>query len=980
MSKKILILTCMLAVWAVHYINAQNTKISLNSDAGNIHWKVRAQDEVGGNGRQIMSSGYNMSDWIAAVVPGTVFGSYVETGLEEDPNFGDNAYKVDKSKYDKNFWYRGEFDTPALSDGELLWLNFEGINRKGEIYLNGNRLGLLDGFMDRGKFDITGLVNKNGRNVLVVLAYWVGLPVPNHASPTYISSASWDWMPYVPGLLSGITDDVYLSTSREVSMVDPWIRTKVPNKDKGLIELQVELSNNTPTEQTGVLKGIIRPGNIEFSKEIKIGGGIQKPFRIEPKDFKQLEIDNPKLWWPNGYGDPNLYTCDLTYTVNGKISDSKKITFGIKEYSYERVDDVFRIKVNGVPVYAKGGNWGMSEYMLRCRGEEYDLKVRLHKEMNYNIIRNWIGSTTDDEFYDACDKYGIMVWDDFWLNSHKNLPDDVQAFNNNAIEKIKRLRNHPCIAVWCGENEGYPLAPLNDWLRGNVEHFDAGDRWYQDISNNDGLSGSGPWGNFHPNWYFSKYPMMYGFKGKPGWGFRTEIGTAVFTTFESFRKFMPKESWWPRNDMWDKHFFGPQAANASPDKYVGMITENYGKPEGIEDFCRKAQLLNIESNKAMYEGWQHHMWNDASGIMTWMSQSAYPSFVWQTYDYYYDLTGAYWGVKKACEHVHIQWSYADNSVKVINTTLNDVKGLTAKATVYNLNGKEMKKYEQRVDADAKANSVTDLFFMNFVTDNIAYQKKVMASSRSIDAEEAGAVTDGSDGSRWVSNYNDNEWIYVDLGERQEIGNITLKWEDAHAQAYKLQVSDDAAEWKDVYQNNNSKGKNEEIKIKPVMARYVKMLGLKRATEWGYSLYEFEVYARNKAKPDLTPVHFLRFELTDNDGNIVSDNFYWRSTVLGDYTALNKMGKAKLSTTSKIETRDNKKFIRATVKNIGSSVAFAVHVQSYRISDGERILPAIMNDNYFTLMQGESKELEIEFDASVLPDNNYKLEVVPYNNK
>ena len=134
---------------------------------------------------------------------------------------------------------------------------------------------------------------------------------------------------------------------------------------------------------------------------------------------------------------------------------------------------------------------------------------------------------------------------------------------------------------------------------------------------------------------------------------------------------MPKESWWPRNDMWDKHFFGPQAANASPDKYVGMITENYGKPEGIEDFCRKAQLLNIESNKAMYEGWQHHMWNDASGIMTWMSQSAYPSFVWHTYDYYYDLTGAYWGVKKACEHVHIQWSYADNSVKIINTTLND---------------------------------------------------------------------------------------------------------------------------------------------------------------------------------------------------------------------------------------------------------------------------------------------------------------------
>ena len=92
--------------------------------------------------------------------------------------------------------------------------------------------------------------------------------------------------------------------------------------------------------------------------------------------------------------------------------------------------------------------------MLRCRGEEYDLKLKLHNEMHFNMIRNWIGSVTDDEFYEACDKYGIMVWDDFWLNSNSNLPDDVFAFNMNAVEKIKRLRNHACIAVWCGDNEG----------------------------------------------------------------------------------------------------------------------------------------------------------------------------------------------------------------------------------------------------------------------------------------------------------------------------------------------------------------------------------------------------------------------------------------------------------------------------------------------------------------------------------------------
>lgn len=975
MNKNVIFaLACILAF--SNLLLAQNTKVSLNSGSA-VSWKVKAQAEVG-NINQIMSPSYDMSDWVSAVVPGTVFGSYVEAGLEKDPNFGDNAYKVDKSKYDRNFWYRTQFATPVLQDGETLWLNFEGINRKGEIYLNGNRLGLLDGFMDRGKFDVTHLLNLNGKNVLVVLAYWVGLPVPNHASPTYISSASWDWMPYVPGLLSGITDDVYLTTSRDVSIVDPWIRTKVPAEDKAIIELQVELNNNSTKEQTGTLKGVIQPGNIEFSKEIKIGAGQQKPFKLEAKEIKQFEINNPKLWWPNGYGEPNLYTCDLTYTVDGKISDSKKITFGIREYGYEYVDDVFRIKVNGKPVYAKGGNWGMSEYMLRCRGEEYDLKVKLHKEMNMNIIRNWIGSVTDDEFYDACDKYGIMVWDDFWLNSHKNLPDDVQAFNNNAIEKIKRLRNHASIAVWCGENEGHPLAPLNEWLRGNVQYFDGGDRWYQSISNNDGLSGSGPWANAHPSWYFAKYPMMYGFEGKPSWGFRTEIGTGVFTTFESFKKFIPKENWWPRNEMWDKHFFGPSAANAAPDKYFSTITENYGAPKGIEDFCRKAQLLNMESNKAMYEGWQHHIWNDASGIMTWMSQSAYPSFVWQTYDYYYDLTGAYWGIKKALEHVHIQWSYADNSVKIVNTTTTQLKGVKAKATVFSLNGKEMPTYTQQAVADVKANNATFAFHMNFTNGNLAYKKKAVASSVSRDAGDESFVTDGSDGSRWASNYNDNEWIYIDLGKPTEIGHITLKWEDAHAQSYKLQVSDDALTWTDVYRNNNSKGKNEEIKIKPITARYVKMLGLKRISQWGYSLYEFEIYGRSKPKSDLTPVHFIRLELTDANGHLLSDNFYWRSTVLGNYTALNKLPKAKLDVQSSLQTEGNKKYIKATIKNVGSSTAFAIHVQPFRKSDGERVLPVVMNDNYFTLFANESKDVNIEFDSSLLPDNDYKLEVIPYN--
>jgi len=965
-------------ILSISCLSAQLKDISLNSSE--ITWHIASASDYSLN--QVLAANIDLSNWVPAVVPGTVFGSYVEAGLEKDPNFGDNIHQVDKTKYDRDFWYRTSFDTPELAQGELLWLNFDGINRKGEIYLNGQRLGLLDGFMHRGHFNITPYINKSGKNTLVVLAYWPGVPIPNHASPTYISSASWDWMPYVPGLLSGITDDVFLTVSGAVTLIDPWVRTNKIAEKEAVLKIQYELKNNTNEDQRVVIHGVINPGGIRFSQSSKISAGKQRDFTIGGSRRDQILVPNPLLWWPNGYGEPNLYTCDLSCEIDGKLTDQRTISFGIKEYSYEIVDEVFRIKINGEPIYLKGGNWGMSEYMLRCRGEEYDLKVKLHKDMNYNMIRNWIGSTTDEEFYAACDKYGIMVWDDFWLNSHTNLPDDVFAFNHNAVEKIKRFRNHPSIAVWCGDNEGYPLPPLNGWLEENVKTFDGGDRHYHANSNSDGLSGSGPWTNFHPIWYFSKKPLGFGKNMHGDWGLRTEIGTAVFVNFDSFKKFMPQEDWWPKdwskNEMWNKHYFGPLAGNAGPAKYFSTIEMNYGKPKGIEDFCRKAQLVNYESNRAMYEGWQHHIWNDASGILTWMSQSAYPSFVWQTYDYYYDMTGAYWGVKKACEPLHVQWSYADNSVKVINTTLNEVPDLKVNATVYNLDGKVMSKYGNETTITAQPNTASEAFQLQFTVDNLAVGAKAYASSTSKDAMGPEAVADGSDGSRWASEYIDNQWIYIDLGETKEFANIVLNWENAHAKSYKLHVSDDGQNWQEIYQNLDSKGGIEDIKIKPLKTQFVKVECIERATQWGFSLYEIELYAAKRVRSDLTDVHFIKLEMTDKENHLVSENFYWRSNRVGDYQALNKLPKAKLDTKSTLTIQEGKALITVQISNKAKTPAFAIHVQAKRKSDGERLLPAILNDNYFTLLKGESKEIKIAFDAELLKDDQYLLEVVPYN--
>jgi len=957
---------------------AQPAMMTLNSSNPEIVWKVKARADVKEAGEKIDQPGDPDKDWVRARVPGTVLASYVEAGLEKDPNFGDHIYKVERSKYDRDFWYRTEFIVPAGFGKEKVWLNCKGVNRKAELYLNGSRLGSLEGFMQRGQFDITALLKKDGKNVLTILVSWPRTPLANFSSPTYLPSAGWDWMPYVPGLNMGITDDIYLSNTGALLIHDPWVHASLPTNARADLSVAVEVSNPSDKPLQGMLKGVIQPGNIEFFQKIFIGAHSSADVKWDPQRYPQLMIHSPRLWWPNGYGKPELYTCQFILSSGEEVSDTRKVSFGIRKYTYDTLDHVLHVSINGTKVFLKGGNWGMPEYMLRCGGEEYDTKVRLHREMNFNIIRNWTGATTDEAFYEACDKYGIMVWDDFWLNANPNLPVDLNVFNANVIEKIKKLRNHPSIAVWCAENEGWPEPPLSGWLKEDLRTFDGDERWYQPNSHAENLTGSGPWANFDPRYYFSAYPTGLG--GNKGWGLRTELGTAVFTNAESFKKFMPKENWWPRNEMWNLHFFGPLAFNAGPDNYDESIRQRYGQPTGIEDYCRKAQLLNIETNKAMFEGWQDHIWEDASGIMTWMSQSAYPSLVWQTYDYYYDLTGAFWGAKKACEPLHIQWNPMTNAVKIVNTSGQDAPGLSAEAAIYNLNGELAPAYSASAKIDAPANTAVQCFTIPFnrIRNNLALNKPVTASSTTYG--EPALVTDGKEDTRWSSASGDGEWIYVDLGAEKEVNGVGLVWEDAYAKAFKIQVSPDARSWRDVVTGREGAPGRMQLDFPEERARYVRMQGVERGTYWGYSLRSFEVYEGNTGSEGLSDVHFIKLQLKDGNGRSVSDNFYWRGHHRKDFTALNSLPAVNPDLTYKSRRADGKVYINALVSIPASAraIAFGIRLQPIRASDGEQILPAIMSDNYFSLLPGEKREITIEFSEALLRKASYQLKAESYN--
>ncbi|MBB5394105.1 glycoside hydrolase family 2 TIM barrel-domain containing protein [Mucilaginibacter sp. AK015] len=860
-----------------------------------LNWKLFPQDDRLYTLEQISVPGFYTNNWIDGVVPGTVFYAYVKAGKEKDPDYADNIYQVDKSKYNRPFWYRSEFLSSAFKPGKTVWLNFNGIHKRGEIYVNGQHIGSIKGLVERGRYNITNILNTKAPNVILVLTVPPrndpehNHPLANWESPTYISSGSWDWMPEVPGLNSGITDTVSLTTTGPVAVTDPWVHTQLKDLNAADVTVGANLQNTSSRAVSGTLKFVINPGNITVNgPQIKLRPNSFENVTYNEGQFAQLHIKSPKLWWPNGYGGnadgtQHLYTCSVSFEVDGAgVSDRVVKTFGIRKISADTtsVNGPLRVYINNVPVLLKGGNWGMSDYMLKARGKDYETRIRFHQDMNFNIIRNWTGEVTDEAFYNYCDKYGIMVWDDFWLNNFGQI-DSLGIFKTNAIEKVKKLRHHPSIVIWCGANEGVPggdpNGPLNNTIKAAIKNNDSDDRIYLARSNagetnpnfsiHGGsriLSGSGLWSNTDPKTYFTDPHNGYLFS-KDSYGMRSELGTATFVNVESFKKFMPQEYWVAptpkavdsKTNMWARHYFstdGSLGGGADPVKYINTINNSYGKATSLEDFCKKAQMLNVETMKAMYESWNDHMWKDATGMLIWMSQSAYPSMIWQTYDYYYDLTGAYFGAKKACEPVHIQWNAATNSVKVINNKAYSIEGLRAAAFVYDMNGKIVPAY-----------------------------------------------------------------------------TIT-----------------------------------KSLNVAPASA-----------TE------AFVAFSNAGSSPALSAVHFLKLRLTNKAGKLVSENFYWIGNAYLDYTALNKMprvGPSLLHSKVKVSTAKNGINRLLTYRIINTSkntAAFGIRAQLVDKA-GKQLLPALYNDGYFSLMQGEAKTLEVEIDPKLLTQG-YNLQIKAYNN-
>ena len=573
--------------------------------------------------------------------------------------------------------------------------------------MNGAQVGTIRGAFIRGVFDITAQVTAGETAVIAVLV----TPQPNPGvphehtlraglgenggisaidGPTFLSTLGWDWIPAIRDRDSGIWQKVFLSATGPVRVKDPLVTTDLPlpKTDSADLGVQATVENVSDQPQKGYVEGTIE--NIHLRQSVELAAHSTQVVKWDAKTTAALHMEHPRLWWPNGYGSPEMYKLELRFVAGHTTSDSIAVNFGVRKISYSVPGtDTLTISVNGVQVFIRGGDWGLDEALKRIPRERLEAEIRLHQMANLNMIRNWVGQSTGEDFYDLCDKYGILVWDEFFQPNPGDGPNptDIPTYMANVRDKILRFRNHPSIALWCARNEGFPPPEIDAELRKLMAELEPTRRYQPSSTDGAGVRSHGPYHWRTPREFYTVTDDY----------FKTETGSVSVPTLESIHGMMPKKDWESVNDDWAEHDFAKGTSGS--DVYPALIGARYGKFANLADFVRKSQLANYEAFRAMYEGRNAQLFHPTTAILTWMSAPAQPSFVWQLYHYDLEPMSSLFAVMHASELVHIQFNEANGNLQVINNLPEAAKDLVANVAVYNLDGTLAYEHKTRVTAE-----------------------------------------------------------------------------------------------------------------------------------------------------------------------------------------------------------------------------------------------------------------------------------------
>ncbi|HJV77098.1 MAG TPA: glycoside hydrolase family 2 protein [Paludibacter sp.] len=816
------------------------------------NWSIQSSEKVKDKASAISTSGYAAKGWYPIMMPSTVLAALVANKVYADPYYGNNYFelpgirrwdKPEGNPFESPWWYRTEFEVPASFSSKHIWLKFHSVNYRANLWVNGQKVAdstQIEGAYRLFAFDISKYAKAGEKNCLALEIF------PPKAFDLTISWV--DWNPTPPDKNLGVWYDVTLSASGSVAIDHPFVKTKLnlPSTDKARLTVVAELKNAENTPVKGLLKGTIE--NITFAKEVSLNANETKEIIFSPEEFPQLVVKKPRLWWPHTVGPQNLYDLNLSFEVDGKVSDSRKTRFGIREISSwmnpvgSLPTKVFQ--VNGKNIVIRGGGYA-EDMMLRQSKERTDADLNYLKFMGLNTLR-MEAPRGSGYLFERCDELGILVmvgWCcgypfESWKDWTPHTADIAEA---SWHDQIVNLRAHPSVFTWLYGSDNFPPEEIERRYINVLKQYD-GTRPYSSsatdsastIAGRSGLK-MGPWpkvyGYLPPNSWYSKFE------------FNTECspGGEQLPPIETIKKYMPEKDLWPVSSSWDLRLrsdFYPLTRKA--------LESRYGKPISLEEYCMKSQILQLEATKAMFEAFAGNKYK-SSGVIYWMYNAAWPKFYWQLYDYFLNPNGAFYGAKKACEPLHIQYNYREKAVQLVNGFYQDFKGLKVVAKAYDFESKEI--FSKEMTTEIKADESKILF-------------------------------------------------------------------------------------------------------KPAIPKEQK------------------------------GIYFLKLILTDKAGKEVSSNFYWLSDKgddNADFTGLSRLPAVDVKVKTGAVSKENGKLkLVVEFSNPSSSVAFGLNPKLLTASTKEPILPIFWQDNYFTLLPGEKRTVEVQVDASLVTEKSVLFKLDGWN--
>lgn len=677
-------------------------------------WHIQSSAEVDMKGDIISREGLDLTGWYPASVPTTVLAALIKNGEYPAPFYGKNLENIPSKRFAGAWWYRKEFDLPAENTLPFVRLGFDGINYRANIWLNGRQIASqeqLFGSFRVFKLDITEAA-KSGKNILAVEVF---PPQPGDFTIGFV-----DWNPKPPDKNMGLWRPVTMHLSGPVSIDNPFLTSKINLETlaEASLTITAEVGNHSDKTVEGELQGELE-GSI-FTQKVSLTPKERKTVVFLPGRFAELNLKNPRLWWPNNLGEQNLYVFNLRFLTKGKTSDAETVTFGIREVTDYMNDEGHRgYKINGQKILIRGGGW-VDDLFLADDDRTLEAKVKYTKHMNLNAIRLEGFWGSGPKLYDLCDQHGILLmagwscqweWDDYvgktcdefgGVQTAKEMDLVAQSFQDQVV----LWRNHPSVFVWLLGSDKLPRPELErDYIQ-ILEKYDpsrpylaAAARLTSEVSGATGVKMLGPYDYVPPIYWFEDR------KNGGAYGFNTETGPGPQPPpLESLKRMLPEEHLWPIDDTWDYHCARNEFNNLN--RYREALDRRYSEAKDVEDFIRKAQVANYEAMRAMFEAFAAHKHN-ATGVIQWMLNAAWPKLYWQLYDYYLMPNGAFYGAKKASRPLHILYHYKNNSIYVVNDVLIPRNDLRAEIRVFDLLAKEV--FKEIKDVNLEPNASLQIF-------------------------------------------------------------------------------------------------------------------------------------------------------------------------------------------------------------------------------------------------------------------------------